>query len=65
MFFKGLWRLLDEGDFEPGYITKSRKDASDSEWHTFARCFVTSMPFMILHALGTQFFQRNNQKVIF
>ena len=64
MIFLGLWRLLEQQDFEQGYLTGVRQDVSDTEWFTFTKCFATTIKFIILHFIGTQFFQRQNPKVL-
>ena len=63
LIFVGLWRLLEQQDFEQGYLTGVRQDVSDTEWFTFTKCFATTIKFIILHFIGTQFFQRQNPKV--
>ena len=60
----GLWRILDSQDFEQGYLVGVRYDVSDTEWFTFTKCFATTIKFIIIHFIGTQFFQRQNQKVL-
>ena len=64
-FFVGLWRLLDNHDLDKGYLTSSRRDVSDTEWFTFSKVFMQSLPWICLHTIGTQFFQRQNQSVNF
>jgi len=61
---KRLWRLLEQQDFEQGYLTGVRQDVSDTEWFTFTKCFATTIKFIILHFIGTQFFQRQNPKAL-
>ena len=46
-------------DFEPGYFKASRKDISDNEWIIFSQNLVRSIPWLILHVIGTQCFQRS------
>ena len=64
-FFIGLWQLLDRG-----YLTSSVRDVSDNEsdfteWFTISKFFMQSLPWICLHTIGTQFFQRQNQAVSF
>ena len=64
-FFIGLWQLLDKG-----YLTSSVRDVSDNEsdfteWFTISKFFMQSLPWICLHTIGTQFFQRQNQGVSF
>ena len=65
IFFIGLWQLLDKG-----YLTSSVRDVSDNEsdfteWFTISKFFMQSLPWICLHTIGTQFFQRQNQGVSF
>lgn len=66
LFFasKRLWRLLDNHDLDKGYLTSSRRDVSDTEWFTFSKVFMQSLPWICLHTIGTQFFQRQNQSAL-
>merc|ERR1719361_2504370 len=59
-----LWRLLDNHDLDKGYLTSSRRDVSDTEWFTFSKVFLQSLPWISLHTIGTQFFQRQNQSAL-
>ena len=68
--FLGLWRLLDNQDLDKGYLTSSVRDVSDNEsdfteWFTISKFFMQSLPWICLHTIGTQFFQRQNQGVSF
>ena len=57
------WRML-ERELDRGYLTSSRRDTSDFEWSTISKCFLEkSLPWLCLHTIGTQFFQRQNQEV--
>ena len=63
-YFIGYWRYLSVHDFEPGYFAASRKDVSDNEWTIFAENVFTLIPWLILHSIGTQCFQRSQQNMI-
>lgn len=61
---KRYWRYLSVHDFEPGFFAASRKDVSDNEWTIFSENLVRSTPWLILHFIGTQCFQRSQQNMI-
>ena len=56
------WRYMAVQDLEKGFIGTYRKDVSDSEWATFSTNLFHTLPWLILHFIGTQFFQRQNEK---
>ena len=57
-----FWRRMAVQDFEKGFIGTYHKDVSDSEWATFSTNLFHTLPWLILHSIGTQFFQRQNEK---
>ncbi len=61
---KRYWRFLYQDDFEVGFFPTSRKDISDTEWMIFSKNMLDSIPWLALHLLGTQYFQRCHQNVI-
>ena len=56
-----FWRYMAVQDFEKGFIGTYRKDVSDSEWATFSTNLFHTLPWLALHFIGTQFFQRQNE----
>ena len=57
-----FWRVMAVQDFEKGFIGTYRKDVSDSEWATFSTNLFHSLPWLVMHFIGTQFFQRQNPR---
>ena len=57
------WRYMAVQDFEKGFIGSYRKDVSDSEWSTFASNLQHSLPWLLIHFIGTQIYQRHHQGV--
>ena len=56
--------LLSNYGLEPGYFEASRKDNSDTVWSIFTENIISSIPWLIMHSIGTQFFQRFKQTMI-
>ena len=58
------YRKLVVHELEPGWFgaaSKWRKDVSDSEWLVFGAILFDSIPFFVVHFVGSQFLRRIDQ----
>ena len=56
--------LLSQYGLKPGFFEDSSKDVADIDWKIFKENIIRSIPWLILHSIGTQFCQRSMKNLI-
>ena len=56
--------LLSKYGLKPGFFEASSKDVADISWTIFKENLIRSIPWLILHSIGTQFCQRSMKNLI-
>ena len=64
IFFAGHRPALSNKDFVPGFFEASSKDSSDISWTFVTESIFRLTPWMVLHSIGTQYFQRSQKTMI-
>ncbi len=64
-FLVGLHRRLYQQDFEMSWYFETlwRKDVSDHEWMVFSEVILSSLPWLAIHFVGSQWLKKNNKQV--
>ena len=63
LFFSAFIDRLSKYDLEEGWFGNRLKDTTDMEWAIFSRNALYSIPYLILHFIGSQYLKKFNKGV--
>jgi hypothetical protein len=63
LLFPAYIGQLAKYDLEEGWFGNRLKDTSDNEWAIFSRHALQSIPYLIVHFIGSQYLKKFNKEV--